>query len=130
MADGGTPLVRANTWFAIDGAITIVAADDPVELARRRVCVAKRARDEDALVPREEADACGWSSAVPERSLSLRRRRGPASSSSRGSTIVVVEEEHGCSREEAALDVAGAEGEAEEAWVDAGGEEYYYLAVL
>jgi hypothetical protein len=68
---------RANAaWHPVDGAITMVAADDPVEVARRRDVVAKRARDENLS---DEADARGWSSTIPERSLALRRRRGSAS---------------------------------------------------
>jgi hypothetical protein len=42
---------------------------------------AKRARDGDALSLLDEADAHGWSSAVSERGLALRRRWAPASHS-------------------------------------------------
>lgn len=83
-----SPLPRANsTWYAIDGALTIVAADDPVEIAVRRDRVAKRARDEQP----DEVEARGWSSAIPDYITSLRRRRGtPPSSFYRGTTLVPV----------------------------------------
>jgi hypothetical protein len=68
---------------------------------------AKRARDGDLLTLIEEADARGWSSAVSERSLALRRRRSPASSSPpRGCGWVAAAapaaEEYGCRLEEPA----------------------------
>jgi hypothetical protein len=71
----------------------MVAADDPVEVARRRDVVAKRARDENL---RDEADARGWSSAIQERSLALRRRRGLAAPTFARATTssVAVPEEH------------------------------------
>lgn len=47
---------------------------------------AKRARDEDM---REEGDARGWSSAIPDRALALRRRRGNVSSPFARATISV-----------------------------------------
>lgn len=73
----------------LDGAIIIPKPDKAsVETARRRHRVAKRARDGD-LPLLEEHDACGWSSAVLERCLALRRRRGPATCSSRGCGWVV-----------------------------------------
>ncbi|TVU46333.1 hypothetical protein EJB05_05859, partial [Eragrostis curvula] len=83
MAAFGTPLLPASAFaVAADGAITFFGADDPVELARRRDRVAKkRARDADRTW--READARGWSSAIVERSLALRRRRGSASISPR-----------------------------------------------
>jgi hypothetical protein len=76
---------RANTtWYLVDD-------DDLVEVARRRDAVAKRARDEDL---REEADARGWSSAIPDRSLPLRRRRGSVSPPfAHATTSVAVAEE-------------------------------------
>ena len=125
MAAAGPLLPRANaTWCAVDGALTFVAADDPVELAKRRDRVAKRARDADSL--REEADARGWSSALPERSLVLRRRRRGSAPSSfscggvGGTTVVpaVPKEEQSSSREVAPIvEVASV-------------EDYFYLAVL
>ena len=50
----------------------------------------KRSADED-LVLADESEARGWSSAVSDRRLALRRRRGPASSSCRRGCIVVTE---------------------------------------
>ena len=77
-------------------AITAVAADDRDVVARRRDAVAKRARDEDL---REEGEARGWSSAIPDRSLALRRRRGCKSSTfARATNSVAVPKEESCSR--------------------------------
>ncbi|TVU46331.1 hypothetical protein EJB05_05857, partial [Eragrostis curvula] len=112
MAASGKPLLPASAFsVTIDGAFTIVGADDPHELARRRDSGAKkRARDVDRA-SREEADACGWSSAVLERSLALRRRRGSSSISPRhrcgwvvGAAAAAVEEQ-ACLHEEAAARV-------------------------
>ncbi|PUZ57225.1 hypothetical protein GQ55_5G412400 [Panicum hallii var. hallii] len=98
MAADGTPLLRASAFaFTIDGAIAALAGyyDDPVEeLARRRGRdAAKRGRD-GGTARREEADAArGWSSAVAERGLALRRRGGSASCSRpRGGLVVGGEE--------------------------------------
>ncbi|KAF7047759.1 hypothetical protein CFC21_056646 [Triticum aestivum] len=52
--------------------------------------VKKRSADEN-LVLADESEASGWSSAVSDRRLALRRRRGPASSSCRRGCIVVTE---------------------------------------
>jgi hypothetical protein len=93
----------------LTGAVVLLARDDRG--------AAKRARDDDLLQLSDEADARGWSSSVPERSLALRRRRGTASSSSpRGCDWVVsaaaaTAEEHGRRREEAAAVGAGAAAE-------------------
>ncbi|GJM87677.1 hypothetical protein PR202_ga03655 [Eleusine coracana subsp. coracana] len=78
---------------------------------------AKRARDDDVLALLEEADARGWSSAVSERSLALRRRRGTTSSSfPRGcGWVTATGDELGCRREEAATsDAVGAGAPVEE----------------
>ncbi|KAF6993539.1 hypothetical protein CFC21_010416 [Triticum aestivum] len=50
----------------------------------------KRAADED-LVLADESEARGWSSAVSDRRLVLRRRRGPVSSSCCRGCIMVTE---------------------------------------
>ncbi|CAL4934550.1 unnamed protein product [Urochloa decumbens] len=98
MAGYGTFLLRAGDLSAaIDGAISFVAAaEDPVdELARRRRCAAANGdRDDDV--------ACGWSSAVVERGLALRRRGGSACSRRRDGLIRAAGEERGCRSEEAA----------------------------
>ncbi|TVU50630.1 hypothetical protein EJB05_02008, partial [Eragrostis curvula] len=100
----------------LDGGIIILPAVDAAEIARRRDRVAKRARD-GGVALHEEADARGWSSAVLERSLALRRRRGPASGPRRGRGWVVgaadpaaaaEADKHGCPREEAATPGPGA----------------------
>uniref|UniRef100_A0A0E0JZZ4 Secreted protein n=1 Tax=Oryza punctata TaxID=4537 RepID=A0A0E0JZZ4_ORYPU len=107
-----SPAIALST---IDGVVSVsvsVAAASDYD----RVGAAKRARDH--LLPRSEehdadADARGWSSAVMERSLALRRRRGCASSSCcsssfrRAATVVVVQEQ-GFRREEAAAAAAAA----------------------
>jgi hypothetical protein len=111
---------RANTtWYLVDD-------DDLVEVARRRDAVAKRARDEDL---REEADARGWSSAIPDRSLPLRRRRGSVSPSfAHATTSVAVAEEQICSREVASSTMIHSKSEAQGiATVCA---ETYFLTVL
>jgi hypothetical protein len=77
MDDYGTLLLSASAFAAaIDGAITFMGADDPdSERARRRGRVAAN----PGLARRQVADddaARGWSSAVPECGLSLRRRSG------------------------------------------------------
>ncbi|CAO2184922.1 unnamed protein product [Urochloa humidicola] len=155
MAAGGTLLRRGRDFaftFTIDGAITTVLADDPVEkeLARRRDIDAAKKRDSGAGMKtdgdaakkrgsgagkegdgdagkktdgdeaekrgsgaakkrgrdggvdrREEAEAAsGWSSAVVERGLALRRRGGSASCSSRRCGLIVGEGAR--NREEAA----------------------------
>ncbi|RLN23029.1 uncharacterized protein C2845_PM07G06970 [Panicum miliaceum] len=92
MAADGTPLLRASAFaFTIDGAIAALAGyyDDPVEELGR----AKRGRD-GGTARREEADAArGWSSAVAERGLALRRRGGSASCARpRGGLVVGGEE--------------------------------------
>ncbi|GJN07718.1 hypothetical protein PR202_ga25572 [Eleusine coracana subsp. coracana] len=84
------PLPESAFVTDLDGAIIIPEVDDAVEEARWRDHVAKMARD--LAVPlSKEGDACGWSSAVLDRDLALRRRRGPASSSRRGCGLVVGE---------------------------------------
>ncbi|RLN40934.1 hypothetical protein C2845_PM01G36350 [Panicum miliaceum] len=116
MAGLGTPLLRASAFAAaIDGSVTIVAADDPVEeLARRR----GRAAANRGPAQREIEDdaARGWSSAVRERGLALRRRGGSAASCSRRRGLVrAAGEERGCRSEEAAAPgavVIGAEAAA------------------
>jgi len=121
---------RANaTWCAVDGAITIVAADDPVELALRRDRVAKRARDQDL---REEADARGWSSAISERGLALRRRSRPAPSSLTGATTMEMEE-HACPQELApdepeAKNVSHSEHEAQDMRLVC--SEHFFISIL
>ncbi|CAL4964169.1 unnamed protein product [Urochloa decumbens] len=130
MAADGTRLLRGSTFdfsFTIDGAITTVLADDPVEekLARRRDSGVGKKRDSDAG-KKEDGDAAkkgdgdaskkrdgdaarkrgrdggvdqrgegeaasGWSSAVVERGLALRRRGGSASCSSRRCGLIVGE---------------------------------------
>ncbi|CAO2203245.1 unnamed protein product [Urochloa humidicola] len=131
MAADGTPLLRGSALsftFTIDGAITTVLADDPVEkkFARRRNSDTGKKRgsgagkkeDGDAaekgyggaaknrgrsgdVDQREEAEAAiGWSSVVVERSLALRRRGGSASCSSRRCGLIVGEGAR--NREEAA----------------------------
>jgi hypothetical protein len=93
----------------LTGAVVLLARDDRG--------AAKRARDEDLLQLSDEADARGWSSSVPERSLALRRRRGTASSSSpwgydwTPSAATATAEEDGCRREESAAVGAGAAAE-------------------
>ncbi|CAL4926018.1 unnamed protein product [Urochloa decumbens] len=100
MAGHGTSFLRA-----IDGVITCTsvvaaAADDP----RRRRAEANGDRDDDV--------ACGWSSAVVERGLAL-RRRGGSCSRRRDGLIRAAGDEWACRREEAAapgaLGVIGAE---------------------
>ncbi|CAL4957197.1 unnamed protein product [Urochloa decumbens] len=146
MAADGTRLLRLSAFdfsFTIDGAITTVVADDPVEeeLARRRNSGAAKWMDGDAgkkrdgdeskkrgsgagkkedgdeakngdgdaaekrdggaakkrgrnggVDRREEGEAAsGWSSAVVERGLALRRRGGSASCSSRRCGLIVGE---------------------------------------
>jgi hypothetical protein len=67
MAGRGTPLLRASAFAAaIDDAITIVAADDPVEeLARRRVRVAASRGRDGGLVQREGGHPRSRSAASP-----------------------------------------------------------------
>ncbi|GJN31643.1 hypothetical protein PR202_gn00062 [Eleusine coracana subsp. coracana] len=84
------PLPESAFVTDLDGAIIIPEVDDAVEEARWRDRVAKMARDW-AVPLSKEGDACGWSSAVLERDLAMRRRRGPASSSRRGRGLVVGE---------------------------------------
>ncbi|CAO2192878.1 unnamed protein product [Urochloa humidicola] len=139
MAGDGTQLLRGSDFaftFKIDGAITTVLTDDPVEkeLARRRDSEAAKKRNSDAgkktdgdeakkmgngagkkkmdgdaekkmdgdaarkrgrdggVDRREEAEAAsGWSSAVVERGLALRRRGGSASCSTRQCGLIVGE---------------------------------------
>ncbi|CAL4957143.1 unnamed protein product [Urochloa decumbens] len=114
MAADGTQLLRGSDFgftFTIDGAITTVLADDPVEkeLARRRDRGAAKRRDGDeakkggsgaakkrgrdgSVDRREETEAAsGWSSAVVERGLALRRRGGSATCSSRRCGLIVGE---------------------------------------
>ncbi|CAL4950387.1 unnamed protein product [Urochloa decumbens] len=122
MAADGTQLLRGSDFgftFTIDGAITTVLADDPVEkeLARRRDRGAAKRRDSDegkkrdgdeakkggsgaakkrgrdgGVDRREETEAAsGWSSAVVERGLALRRRGGSATCSSRRCGLIVGE---------------------------------------
>ncbi|KQJ94302.1 hypothetical protein BRADI_3g09736v3 [Brachypodium distachyon] len=55
-------------------ALTILAADDPVEILVRRDRVAKKGLDEEQR--RDETDTRGWSSAIPDHSSFLRRRGG------------------------------------------------------
>ncbi|CAO2162200.1 unnamed protein product [Urochloa humidicola] len=114
--------------FTIDAAITTVLADDPVEekLARRRDSDAakkrnsgagkkrdgdeakkrdgdaarKRSRDGGVDRREEEEAASGWSSAVVERGLALRRRGSSAFCSSRRCGLIVGEGARSC--EEAA----------------------------
>ncbi|KAF8661891.1 hypothetical protein HU200_056851 [Digitaria exilis] len=132
-AADGTPFLRGGAFaFAIDGAIATVSAHDTAveDLARRR----DRGAGKRGLARREEADpARGWSSAVAERGLALRRRGGgSASCSSRPSGGLVVEE--GTRRREevaaasAALGVGGAAC-SEEPLVDPG-VAFFCLAVL
>ncbi|KAG2588122.1 hypothetical protein PVAP13_5NG193500 [Panicum virgatum] len=85
MAADWTPLLRAFA-LTIDGAIAALAAHDgPVEERGRG-----RGRD---AAKREEADAArGWSSAVAERGLALRRRGGSTSCSRPHAGLVVREE--------------------------------------
>ncbi|OEL28917.1 hypothetical protein BAE44_0010062 [Dichanthelium oligosanthes] len=118
MAGDGTPLLRASAFAAaIDGAITFVMADDPVEAPARRC---DRLAANRGLAQKELAEdaARGWSSADVERGLTLRRRGGSAASCSRcrdglGRT---AGEERGCRREEAAA-TAGSLGIGAEAVV-------------
>ncbi|CAL4950445.1 unnamed protein product [Urochloa decumbens] len=138
MAADGTPFLHGSAFsftFAIDGAITTVLVDDPVEeeLARRRDSDAAKKRDSGvgmksdggaakerdggagkkvggdaaekrdggaakkrgrngSVDRREEGEATsGWSSAVLERGLALRRRGGSASCSSRRCGLIVGE---------------------------------------
>ncbi|CAO2184886.1 unnamed protein product [Urochloa humidicola] len=131
MAADGTQLLRRSDFgftFTIDGAITTVLADDPVEeeLARRRDSGAGKKRDGGAgkktdgdeakkrgsgaakkrgrdggVDRREEEEATsGWSSAVVERGVALRHRGGFASCSSRRCGLIVGESAR--NREEAA----------------------------
>ncbi|RCV16635.1 hypothetical protein SETIT_3G153900v2 [Setaria italica] len=157
MAADGTQLLRAGAFaftFTIDGAITSVVADDPVEeeLARRRDRDASKKRDSDAskkrdgdeakkrgrdgakkrgrnegLYRREESDEeRGWSSAVVERSLALRHRGGSVSCFHPRCGLIVGEGA-------AASGALGVEAEAavaaEELLVDPT-LEFFYLAVL
>jgi len=80
MAGHGAPLLRASAFAAaIDGSITIVAnRGRDVGLAQRGI------EDDDA--------ARGWSSAVQERGLALRRRGGSTSCSRPHAGLVVREE--------------------------------------
>jgi hypothetical protein len=100
------------TTLLLPGLITLPGRNDDG--------AAKRARDGDLLTLIEEADARGWSSAVLERSLALRRRRSPASSSPpRGCGWVAAAapaaEEYGCRLEEPATpNSIGAAAAAEE----------------
>ncbi|KAF8722310.1 hypothetical protein HU200_022623 [Digitaria exilis] len=127
---------------AIDGAITFVEADgDPaaVEAASRR-------RDRGAAANRgldqREDPAEGWSSAVPERSLALRRRgrsatsaaAAPCSRQCSGSARTTAGEERGCRVEEVvaapgALGM-GARGMAAKAQVVLDTVAFDYLVVL
>ncbi|CAO2203243.1 unnamed protein product [Urochloa humidicola] len=128
MAADGTQLSAFAFTFTIDGAITTVLGDDPVEkeFARRRNSDAGEKSGSDAgkkedgdaaekgygsaakkrgrsggVDQREEAEAAiGWSSAVVERGLALRRRGGSASCSSRRCGLIVGEGAR--NREEAA----------------------------
>nr|TKW12438.1 hypothetical protein SEVIR_5G035700v2 [Setaria viridis] len=157
MAADGTQLLRAGAFaftFTIDGAITTVVADDPVEeeLARRRDCDESKKMDSDAskkrdgdeakkrgrdgakkrgrnggLYRREESDEeRGWSSAVVERGLALRHRGGSASCFRPRCGLIVGEGA-------AASGALGVEAEAavaaEELLVDPT-LEFFYLAVL
>ncbi|OEL33766.1 hypothetical protein BAE44_0005216 [Dichanthelium oligosanthes] len=90
MAADGTPLQPASAFaFTIDGAITTVE-EEPARRRDRDGDAAKRARDGGLARREEEADATrGWSSAVEERGLALRRRGGSASCSHpRGGLII------------------------------------------
>ncbi|CAL4917698.1 unnamed protein product [Urochloa decumbens] len=94
MAGHGTSsFLRASDLSApIDGVITSVvaaAADDP----RRRRAEANGDRDDDV--------ACGWSSAVVERGLAL-RRRGGSCSRRRDGLIRAAGDEWACRSEKAA----------------------------
>ncbi|RCV23845.1 hypothetical protein SETIT_5G037400v2 [Setaria italica] len=165
IAADGTALLGASAFaftFTIDGAITTVVADDPVEeeLARRRDRDASKKRDSDSMKKRdgdsakkrdgdarkkrgrdggmdrgEESDAArGWSSAVVERGLALRRRGGSTSCCRPRCGLIVGEGAR--SREEAAASGA-AQGVGAEAAAVAAEEplvdptlEFFYLAVL
>jgi hypothetical protein len=162
MAADGTQLLRAGAFsfaFTIDGAITTVVVDDPVEeqLRRRRDRGSSKKMDSNAskkmkmegdeakergrdgvrkrgrdvgLDRREESDEeRGWSSAVVERGLALRRRGGSASCCRPRYGLIVGEE----AVASAAVGVeAGAEEEAavaaEELPIDP--TEFFYISVL
>uniref|UniRef100_A0A0E0CKP9 Secreted protein n=1 Tax=Oryza meridionalis TaxID=40149 RepID=A0A0E0CKP9_9ORYZ len=96
-------LSPAIVLSTIDGVVSISVSVAAAASDHDRVGAAKRARD-GHLLPRSEehdadADACGWSSAVMERNLALRRRRGGASSPCCSSsfrpaaTVAVVQEQ-------------------------------------
>ncbi|KAM3294172.1 hypothetical protein ACQJBY_037210 [Aegilops geniculata] len=82
----------------IHGMSVTLTMPDQLSLAGK-----KRSADEN-LVLANESEALGWSSAVSDRRLALRRRRGPASSSCRRGCIVVTEPTD-CRAEEAAPQV-------------------------
>ena len=140
MAADGTPLLCASAFAAaVDGAaITTVVANDLVEeeLASRRDSVAANRGCGGALERREEADvARGWSSAVVERGLALRRRGGSASfcrprGGLVGTAAATATKERRGRREEAGASCAlGVGAEAEEPVVDPG-VAFFCLAVL
>lgn len=137
MAADGTPLLRVS-------AIPAAVANDRIEeLASRRDSVAaKRGRGGALEELREEADAArGWSSAVAERGLALRRRGGGSASfcRPRGGLVdttagATATEERRGRRQEAddascALIRVGAEAEEPEPVVDPG-VAFFCLAVL
>ncbi|TVU10725.1 hypothetical protein EJB05_44271, partial [Eragrostis curvula] len=83
-----TPLLLRSAFVTdLDGAIIILPADVAVEL-RWRERVAKLVRDLGVALL-EEFDTRGWSSAVQERGLALRRRRGAAPCSRLGCGWIV-----------------------------------------
>ncbi|EMS64711.1 hypothetical protein CFC21_053193 [Triticum aestivum] len=77
------PLQGASAMLVMNGPFTFVDPVQPVQM--RDPGGKKRDRCGDLLLA-DDPEAAGWSSAILDRSIALRRRRGPSPSSSLPST--------------------------------------------
>ena len=97
------PLQGASAMLVMNGPFTFVDPVQPVQM--RDPGGKKRDRCGDLLLA-DDSEAAGWSSAILDRSLALRRRRGPSPSSFHRGCLVVTEAQNSRDQETAPAVVA------------------------
>ncbi|KAM3311221.1 hypothetical protein ACQJBY_031719 [Aegilops geniculata] len=97
------PLRGASAMLVMNGSFTFV---DPVQPAQMRGPGGKKRDRCGDLLLADDSEAAGWSSAILDRSLALRRRRGPSPSSFHRGCLVVTEAHNSRDQETAPAVVA------------------------
>ncbi|KAF7047820.1 hypothetical protein CFC21_056686 [Triticum aestivum] len=97
------PLHGARSARSANGSFTFM---DPVQPAQMRDLGGKKRDRCGDLLLADDSEAAGWSSAMLDRSLALRRRRGPSPSSFHRGCLVVTEAQNSRDQETAPAVVA------------------------